>query len=86
MAGTLIVSPKLTPFPYAAVAIAKYTNAVDVEYDDAATAISLKLDGSDLNTEDDVVKALAKHGGLPDGGAKVRSNVLRRMHVLICRP
>lgn len=63
MSITLSLSPKLSPFPYAAVAVAAYTG-ITVSYDDALTGPSLALGQSDITTEDEIVKRLAELGGL----------------------
>ena len=63
MSITLSLSPKLSPFPYAAVAIAACTG-IAVSYDDALTGLSLALGQSDITAEDDIVKHLAELGGL----------------------
>ncbi|KAI0053848.1 glutamate-tRNA ligase [Auriscalpium vulgare] len=70
MAGLLTVSAKTTPFPFAAIAAASYTQKAKIEYDEAASGLTLDLDGTQLTTEEDTVKALAKAGGLSDDSAK----------------
>lgn len=71
MAGSLTLSPAAAPFPWAAAAIATYTGKASLNFDTAATGLSLDLDGSQLTAEDDIVQALAKAGGLSDDSAKV---------------
>lgn len=71
MAGTLTVSSKLSPFPYGAIAIATYTQKADLVFDETASGISLDLNGSNINTEQEIVHALAKAGGLSDDSSKV---------------
>lgn len=74
MTATLTVSPKATPFPFAAVAIASYTQKAEVVYDESAATLSLDLDGSKFSSESDAVKALATAGGLAEDSAKVRAS------------
>jgi glutamyl-tRNA synthetase len=73
MANTLTLSPKTTPFPYAAVATAAYTSKAEVVYDDAATTATLDLDGSHLTDEAEIVAALAQAGGVANDSNKVCS-------------
>ncbi|KAI0063442.1 glutamate-tRNA ligase [Artomyces pyxidatus] len=70
MAGVLTVSAKAAPFPYAAIALASYTEKAQVTYDESASTLTLELDGTKLKTEEDAVKALAKAAGLADDSAK----------------
>lgn len=69
--GHLIVSFKASPFPYAAVAIASYTKKTEVNYDESASGLSFTFEGTQITTEEDVVKALAKTGGLAEDSVKV---------------
>jgi len=71
--GTLTVSFKKSPFPYAVVAIASYTQQAEVNYDESASGLTLTVEGAPVTSEEDAVKALAKAGGLADDGVKVRS-------------
>ncbi|OBZ65709.1 putative glutamate--tRNA ligase, cytoplasmic [Grifola frondosa] len=70
MSGVLTVSSKASPFPYAAVAIATYTQKAELNFDEGASGLILELDGSKISTEDEIVRALAKAGGLSDDSAK----------------
>ncbi|KAI0029739.1 glutamate-tRNA ligase [Vararia minispora EC-137] len=70
MAGTLTLSAKATPFPFAAVAIASYTQKAEISYEESVTGVLLDLDGSKITSEDEAVKALAKAGGMADDSAK----------------
>ncbi|KAI0748413.1 glutamate-tRNA ligase [Daedaleopsis nitida] len=70
MSGVLTLSPAAAPFPWAAVTIATYTGKATLNFDTAATGVSLDLDGSQLTADDDIVQALAKAGGLSDDSAK----------------
>ena len=71
MAGILTVSSAASPFPYAALATATYTQKAEVTFDESATGISLDFGGSKFTTEDEIVRALAKAAGLADDSAKV---------------
>jgi glutamyl-tRNA synthetase len=71
MPNTLTVSPKQSPFPYAAIAIAAYTGIADLIFDDSAAGPVLAVDGTPLTLEEDIVQALAKEGGLSSDSEKV---------------
>lgn len=72
MSATLTVSSKQTPFPFAAIAIAVHTGKAEVVYDETAPGISLTLNGvTTITSEDDIVQALAKEGGLSEDSSKV---------------
>ena len=71
MAGTLILSAKAAPFPYAAVAAASYTQKAEIVYDESVSGIELELDGSKIASEEEAVKALAKAAGMADDSTKV---------------
>jgi glutamyl-tRNA synthetase len=71
MAGTLTVSLKLSPFPFAAVAIAAYTQKADLIFDEEVTTLTLSLNGSKITIEHEVVQALAKAGDIYEDSAKV---------------
>ncbi|KAF8211869.1 glutamate-tRNA ligase [Mycena galopus ATCC 62051] len=64
--ATLTVSSKLTPFPWAAVAIASYTEKAELVFDETATGITLQLDGSSISDEEEIVHTLAKLHGLSE--------------------
>ncbi|EPQ57869.1 glutamyl-tRNA synthetase [Gloeophyllum trabeum ATCC 11539] len=73
MACALTLSTKLSPFPYAALAIAIYTiypSQAEFVWDDGATEPVLVLNDSKITSEDAIVQALAKVGGLADDSAK----------------
>jgi hypothetical protein len=70
--GNLVVSSKASPFPYAAVAIATYTQKAEVNYDPSATGLSFTSEGTKVTTEEDAVRTLAKAGGLAEDSVKVR--------------
>ena len=73
MAGTLTLSPSAAPFPWASAAIATFTGKAVLNFDTAATGVTLEIDGSKLAAEDEIVQTLAKAGGLSDDSAKVHS-------------
>ncbi len=68
---TLTVSAKISPFPFAAVATAAYTQKAEIVYDEAVTGPVLDLNGSTIIVEEDVVHALSKAGGLSEDSSKV---------------
>ena len=72
MVGILTVSSSASPFPYAAVATATYTRKAEINYDENASSPVLELNGSKVSGEDEIVRSLAKAGGLADDSAKVR--------------
>ena len=74
MDGVLTLSPAASPFPWAAAATATFTGKATLNFDTAATALSLQLDGSTITAEDEIVQSLAKAGGLSEDSAKVRSS------------
>ena len=76
MAGTLSLSSKSSPFPFAAIAIACYTQKATLDFDEAAKGITLDLDGLKFSSEDEIVHALAKAGDLPGGSAMVTQDRL----------
>jgi glutamyl-tRNA synthetase len=69
--GTLTVSTKQAPFPWAAVAVASYTEKATLVFDETVAGITLQLDGSTINDEEEIVHALAKSHGLSDDSSKV---------------
>ncbi|KZT71351.1 glutamyl-tRNA synthetase [Daedalea quercina L-15889] len=69
MAGVLKLSATLSPFPYAAAAIATYTGKAELHFEDGAS-LSLDLNGSTISSEEEIVQAIAKEGGLSDDSAK----------------
>ncbi|KAJ7219583.1 glutamate-tRNA ligase [Mycena pura] len=71
--STLTVSSKQTPFPYAAVAVALYTEKAELVFDETATGITLQLNGSSICEEDAIVHALAKAHGLSEDSSKSSS-------------
>lgn len=79
--GTLTISFKESPFPYAAVAIASYTRKAQVNYDASASGLTLTLEGIQFTSEGDAVKALAKAGGLAEDSIKVYIVTLCEIYV-----
>ena len=75
MAGSLTLSTKLSPFPWAAAAIATYTEKAELSFDEANTGVTLVFDGSQITDEAHIVQTLAKAGGLADQSTKVRRSV-----------
>lgn len=71
MVGVLTVSTAASPFPYAAIAIATYTQKAEVNFDEEVKLASLALDGINITGEDEIVRTLAKAGGLADDSANV---------------
>lgn len=71
MTGTLTVSSKQLPFPFAAIAIAAYTGKAVLVFDETATGTALVLNGTTITEEEDIVQVLAKDGGLVGDSAKV---------------
>ncbi|KAI0306394.1 glutamate-tRNA ligase [Multifurca ochricompacta] len=69
-ARNLFVSLKASPFPYAAIAIAHYTQKAEVNYDELGPALTLTLGGVSVTTEEDAVRVLAKTGGLGEDKVK----------------
>ncbi|KAJ7632905.1 glutamate-tRNA ligase [Roridomyces roridus] len=66
--AALTLSSKQTPFPYAAVAVASYTEKAELVFDETATGVTLQLNGSSITDEEEICKALAT--GLPDDSSK----------------
>lgn len=61
---SLTLSTKASPFPYAALAIATYTQKAELNFDETATGVSLDLDGDEYTTEEEIVAVLAKIAGI----------------------
>jgi glutamyl-tRNA synthetase len=71
MAGVLTLSAKASPFPFGAVAIAAYTQKAELAFDEDAAAPTLALDGQQISSEEDIIRALAHAAGLADDSSKV---------------
>jgi glutamyl-tRNA synthetase len=67
--STLKVSSRLTPYPYAATAIAEYTEKVQLAFEET-NEVTLDLNGSVITTEEQIVQEIAKAGGLSDDSVK----------------
>ena len=72
---SLTLSPTLSPFPYAATALAVHTTQAELTFDDAATDVTLDLSGTVISGEDKIVEELAKVGGLSSDSTTVRPSV-----------
>jgi len=68
---SLTLSTKASPFPYAALAIATYTQKAELNFDDTATGISLDLDGDKYATEEEIVAILARIASIDGENTKV---------------
>lgn len=79
--GTLTVSFKESPFPYAAIAIASYTQKAEVNYVESASGLTLTFGDTQVTSEEDAVKALAKAGGLAEDSIKVHIVSFCEIHV-----
>ena len=79
--GTLTVSFKESPFPYAAVAIASYTQKAEVDYNESTSGLTLTLGGTQFTSEEDAVKALAAAGDLAEDSIKVHVVDIFEIHV-----
>lgn len=73
---SLILSTKISPFPYAALAIATYTQKAQLNFDEAATGVSLDLDGDKYLTEEEIIAILAKIAGIGGESTKVNQHLL----------
>ncbi|EMD38118.1 hypothetical protein CERSUDRAFT_113249 [Gelatoporia subvermispora B] len=73
MSGVLTVFSAASPFPWAALATATYTQKAEIAFDESASGASLELNGSKITAEDEIVQALAKAGGLSDDSAKTQA-------------
>ncbi|KAJ8523145.1 hypothetical protein ONZ45_g374 [Pleurotus djamor] len=64
--ATLTLSSKRSPFPFAAIAIASYTGKAELNFDEQAKDVTLQQDDTQITDEAEIVKALAKSGGLAE--------------------
>lgn len=71
MSGTLTISPGASPFPWGPVSIATFTQKAELVFDQDASEVTLDLDGSTITDEQEIVRALAKAGGLSDESVRV---------------
>ncbi|KAI0086418.1 glutamate-tRNA ligase [Irpex rosettiformis] len=70
MVGVLTVSSSASPFPFAVLATATYTDKAEVHFDEGTSGTSLELNGTTITDEGEIVRALAKAGGLAEDSAK----------------
>ncbi|KAG2146845.1 tRNA synthetases class I, catalytic domain-containing protein [Suillus bovinus] len=56
---SITLSTKTSPFPYASIAIATYTQKVDINYDESVDGITLDFEGSQISANDEIVAVLA---------------------------
>ena len=68
---SLRLSSTLSPFPYAAAALAVHTKQAELVFDDTSTGVSLDLSGAVTSGEEEVVQELAKAGGLSSDSTAV---------------
>lgn len=71
MAATFTIPIKASPFPFAALGLSAYIGNVNLNFDEATQGIALTLNGSIITEEDEIVRALAKQGGLAGDSTKV---------------
>ena len=71
MSDTLTISPGASPFPWGPVSIATFTQKAELVFDQGASGTTLILDGTTITNEEEIVRALAKAGGLSDESVKV---------------
>ncbi|KIK83218.1 hypothetical protein PAXRUDRAFT_832105 [Paxillus rubicundulus Ve08.2h10] len=67
---SLSLSTKTSPFPFAALAIAFYTQKAELSFHEIDTGVTLDLDGAQYTTEEEIVKVLAKLGALDGESTK----------------
>ena len=72
---SLTLSSTLSPFPYAAAALAAYTKQAELIFDDAAAGVALDLSGTVISGEEKIIEELAKAGGLSSDSTTVRPSV-----------
>jgi len=61
---SLTLSSTLSPFPYAAAALAAYTKQAELIFDDAVADVALDLSGTVISGEEEIIEELSKVGGL----------------------
>ncbi|KAG1877699.1 tRNA synthetases class I, catalytic domain-containing protein [Suillus subalutaceus] len=54
---SITLSTKTSPFPYASIAIATYTQKVDINYDESVDAVTLDFEGSQISTDHEITAA-----------------------------
>lgn len=71
--ATLTVSTKQSPFPFAAAAVAAYTQKAELVFDESAAGPTLVAAGSTITDEDSIVQFLAQETDLAGDSAKVNT-------------
>lgn len=68
---SLTLSTKASPFPYAALAVATYTQKAELNFDETVSGVLLDLDGDQYTAEEEIVTILAKNAGIDVESTKV---------------
>lgn len=68
---SLTLSSTLSPFPYAAAALAAYTKQAELIFDDAMTDVTLDLSGTVISGEEKIIEELSEVGGLSSDSTTV---------------
>ena len=68
---SLTLSSTLSPFPYAAAALAAYTKQAELIFDDAMTDVTLDLSGTVISGEENIIEELSEVGGLSSDSTAV---------------
>ena len=68
---SLTLSSTLSPFPYAAAALATYTKQAELVFDDTVADVALDLSGTVISGEEKIIEELAKVGGLSSDSTAV---------------
>lgn len=68
---SLTLSTKASPFPYAALAVATYTQKAELNFDETVSGVLLDLDGDQYTAEEEIVTILAKNAGIDGESTKV---------------
>ena len=68
---SLTLSSNLSPFPYAAAALAAYTKQAELVFSDAAADVVLDLSGIVTSGEEKIIEELARVGGLSSDSTAV---------------
>ncbi|KAG9318600.1 glutamate-tRNA ligase [Chiua virens] len=67
---SLTLPTKASPFPYASLAIATYTQKADLNFDETAAGVSLNLNDNQYTSEEEIVRILAKIAGISEESTK----------------
>lgn len=73
---SLTLSSTLSPFPYAAAALAAYTKRAELIFDDGAADVTLDLGETVISGEEKIIEELAKVGGLSSDSTTVRPVII----------